>query len=247
MYVEDPEATGNEGAPSGELANEQETRAEGPDSREPETETTDWKREFLDKGKPALEEANRLRRENEELRRAMHQPPPAAKGIEEEVDDLSPDEIAALKEASRRGDIYAKAALRDRAEREKDRQEREDLARALTLQREYLDIEDAKERKAVRSRFDPNKHRDLRDAHEELRRESLEAENKRLLAENERLAKGGKPPDPNVTRTHTREVGASEHSRRQPSREEFKARLENLSDDDRRRAMMERRNKLMNQ
>ena len=130
MTEEERDATGNDIPSEGDLPETEESPAPEGESRERESDPTDWKKKYLE-AKTAEEEANRLRRENEELR-ASRQPPPAADD-DDDPDALSPEEELALASAARKGDVYAKALIRDRKEREQDREERDDLVRGIVL------------------------------------------------------------------------------------------------------------------
>lgn len=142
--------------------------------------------------KSKAERANELERELA----ARSEPSPAAPETDTSASD---DYWREVKGFADRGDPVARAMIE-----EKRRTER--LVGAVGSLLEVNDIEDADERKQVKQRV--LKGESVQAAHQAVRNSKLEAENKRLAAE---LAKhNARRADPDVVRTHEREVFASE-------------------------------------
>lgn len=201
---------GNEAEPSGELREDTaETHDAEPDSRG-DQKPEDWKQRYL-KAKEAEERANALARENAELKERLQQPPAAA----DDDDDGDDVDWAEVEKYAKAGDQVARAQLRYKKEREKERAEREELVTAIVLRDQLNEIEDKPTREAVRDRYLKNrsKYRDIRDALRDHRLEAIEAENEKLRRE---IA--AREPDKDVVRTHHREVGAQENKIRKWTR-----------------------------
>jgi hypothetical protein len=112
------------------------------------------------------------------------------------------------------GDPVAKALLR---QRERDERRERDIIDAFQLR----EIADAEERQQVAAHYLKNRHRygDVAAARDSLRVSKLEADNKRLL--DALKAAQAKQPDPDVVRTHSREITARQNDARKYTRDEW--------------------------
>ena len=122
--TEPSETTTAQGDPAGTA----ESPAAGSESRAGAGNEPDYKRMYLDL-KGDREELNRLRAKVEELEQ-QPEPTPAAKAV---TTDSADEDEALLREAARKGDVYARRILRQ----EESAKKREDEAAAARLAEQY--------------------------------------------------------------------------------------------------------------
>jgi hypothetical protein len=186
-----------------------------------------WQKKYL-AAKGAEEEANRLRRENQELRERT-QSSPAIADAGPTVQSQREQQII---EAANNGELWAQTLLE---ERERIRAEQTIMARdSVTLYKLNL-IPDPALREEIRTEFATNRPRyqDIEQAKTTVESRKKDAEIQRLQAAL-RKAEGSKPP-PDTVRTVTKEVFASGTTAKEMTRAQWLERQESLSDEDRMR------------
>ncbi len=175
-----------------------------------ETENgTDFRKLWLEEGKAAQERANRLERQLAEVMARLGNAPAAR-----DRDDDDPEDVQVRKFADD-GDPVAKRQL-------KQDEKIENLITALVLERQLGKIEDPDLRERTKKHFAKNQHRlgDIDAALAEVEREDDKAEIKRLR---EGLTKQTRRVDPDIVRTHERDVPATKAKVREVSRADFEA------------------------
>jgi len=206
--VEKPGSSGGE--PGGETHAPAQATTTQPELR-PEGKEPDYKQLYLTKTKNLEEEVNRLRAERES-REALAPAAPA-----DSFDTQLQEDFVRLQdrdpEAARVLQAIVEAQDLTRRQLESKLQQ--------ALDRAEIPID---ERDEVERHFKANRHRlgDLKGARAELRAVKLEAENRQLREQAE--ARTTRQPDPDVIRTMTREVPASDaKQRRKMTGEQFDA------------------------
>lgn len=154
--------------------------------------------------KEKVEEANRWKERVADLE-ARTQPVPAAV-VQDESDELSPDEIAKLKVADAAGDWAAGAILKQDRALKRERATRMQLVRDLVDDSDLKRIPDAAKQKKVLDHLQVNRHRlgDVRAAQSEVDAEELGAENKRLREQVAALDRKRDPAVDTAPDTHGR-------------------------------------------
>jgi hypothetical protein len=173
--------------------------------------------------KAKAEAYNKLEAEVSEIKKRLAQSPAAQQTPSERHDHWSQVEALAAT------DPASAAAL--------------EMREAFVLQQQQMKIGDPEERdEATRLFFEDNngRFRDIREAHKHLKDQKRDAELEDLREQLKNAQKGVKV-DPNTVRTHVREVGAAEHSKREMSRKEWTERQGNLSDAERMEEQRQRR------
>ena len=186
--ADEREATGNEPASEGDQPS---TTTESPappaDSRESESDQVDWKKKYLEEGKPAQERANALARQLEQLQPLVERlsQTPADEQPQPE-DDSYWNDVAA---AARAGAPWAKALIYTETQRRNDVAQRE-YDRKIEYDRRQLEqIADFEQRKKVAEHYLRNKHRfgDPAAAQADFERQTLSTNKSDLEKEVERL------------------------------------------------------------
>ena len=191
-------------------------------SREP-----DYKTLYL-QSKDKVEEANRMRRENAELKARLQQSPAAANGRGQARTDRD-EQINRL--ATEFQDPLAQGHLELKMEL---RKELAQTIEGISQLRELDKIKDETEREETLRHFEENSHRlgDVKAAHNEIKAKKLERENEAMRTEHTRIAAELKRisgrPDPGVARTAVREVPATEHEVRLVTMKDFDAQIAQL-------------------
>lgn len=200
------------------------TGTPGGDGRDADSSEPDYKAMYL-ASKDKIEEANRLKAENDALRMRADQPP-ADQDDDEEApagDDGNglPTKVdwARVQDYASRGDEVAKAQIENRILIER-------LARNTSDTFTLKEIDKA-EQAEVKAHYQKNRHRlaDIKAARAEVRERKLDAENQRLTKE---LEAARKQPPTDVVRTHSREVSSTEAKARKMSYAEFDQRQAEL-------------------
>ena len=174
--------------------------------------------------KDKVEEANRVKRENAELKARLQQSPAAADG-RGQARHARDEQINRL--ATEFQDPLAQAYMELRTEMAQ-------TVEGISQLRELDKIKDDGEREETLRHFEENSHRlgDVKAAHNEIKAKKLERENEAMRTEHTRIAAELKRisgrPDPGVARTAVREVPATEHEVRLVTMKDFDAQIAQL-------------------
>lgn len=249
----EPNARESEPRSEGDPAKKPESPAPAADTPEPDA-GIDWKQEMLTKGKPAQEEANRLRRELEEKERRIAErdaelerlrlaaePPPAATVADEDEERLQ--EAA----RDRQNGFWARQILKERQARAEAEAQRREEARMAYLrgQGEKIEAASGRERRELITKHFLNSNGrfgDIEAARADIENGERAAEITRLKEERDAIAKERdalKSPKPkgNGAPRAERSVTAEENQQRRSRDEWNREREEKLNRGDRKGAL----------